>query len=75
MNPTQIQTVNVIRYNMGSILNVIAFPDTDEGNKEAEATFTDLAKQNGFLEEDIEVGLEDGYCEQGEFQIFIVHSE
>ena len=82
MNPTQIQymkgsiqTVNVIQYNKGSIWNVLSFPDTDEGNNEAEAAFTYLAKQNKFRDEDIEIGLEDGYCEQGEYQIFIVHSE
>jgi hypothetical protein len=79
--PTTVTTVNVIEipdtdHNGGIFLS--AFPDTPEGNQEAEALFTKLFDANTYFDEEekcsIEQALEDGYFEADKYYIAIVHS-
>ena len=71
----KLDTVNVIEYCDDSVLSIRSFQDDEEGNKEAEELFTKILKeQNRSIEDDIEVALEDGFSEQGNYQIFISHS-
>lgn len=69
-----IDTVNVIEYYDETIAGVVSFPDTTEGKEAAEELFELFATENGVSEEDIEIGLEDGYCEISSYQVFIIHS-
>jgi hypothetical protein len=70
----KVDTVNVIEYADDSILGVTSFTDNEEGNKEAEAIFRQVAKENGMEDVDAESFVEDGYFEQGTYQVFITHS-
>lgn len=69
-------TVNVIEVVDNSVVALHAFSDNEEGNKEAEAIFVTIVKENGddVSEAEMEVFLEDGYFEQGSYQTFLVHS-
>jgi hypothetical protein len=71
----QLQTVMVIEYTGSEIHSVRSFSEDKEGNKEAEALFVKLAKDNGMDDPDIDVCLEEGLFEEGDYQIFLVHSE
>lgn len=71
----QLQTVMVIEYTGGEILSVRSFSEDKEGNKEAEALFAKIAKDNGMDDTDLDACLEDGLFEEGDYQIFLVHSE
>jgi hypothetical protein len=73
----RLRTVNVIEYVGGAVAQVIAFPDNKEGNKAAEVLFRAMAKESGFLEREIAVGLEEGRLEnkRGTCQLFLVHSQ
>ncbi len=75
-----INTVNVIEY-YGEIRAVHAFSDNPEGNKQAEELFKKLAQKEfiltkrRFSDEEIEVGLEDGYLETNDdWKLYITHS-
>ena len=70
----QLQTVMVIEYTGGAIFSVRSFSEDKEGNKEAEALFVKLAKDNGMDDTDIDACLEDGLFEEGDYQIFLIHS-
>lgn len=69
-------TVNVTEYANDTILGIHSFSDDDEGNKEAEECFKRIIKESGHevTNEEMEVFLEDGYFEQGNYQVFITHS-
>ncbi len=71
----QLQSVNVIEYSSGAITSLRSFTEDKEGNKAAEALFQKLAKDNGMDDSDLDACLEDGLFEEGDYQIFIVHSE
>jgi hypothetical protein len=71
----QLQTVMVIEYTGGEIQSVRSFSEDKEGNKEAEALFVKVAKDNGMDDTDIDACLEDGLFEEGDYQIFLVHSQ
>ncbi len=73
----KVVTINVIEYHNDSVQQIFSFHENDEGVVEAEKLFTELARENGFSEEDIQVGLEDGYVDEQEgrsYQLFIAHS-
>jgi len=70
----KVDTVNVIEYADDTILGVTSFSEDDEGNKEAEAHFSKIAKEHGATEEDVDSFIEDGYHEQGTYQLFLCHS-
>ena len=67
--------VNVIEYVEDDITGVTSFSSDQAGNKEAEEHFAACAKENGALDEDIESFIEDGYFEQGNYQLFLIHSD
>ena len=71
----QLQTVMVIEYTGGAISSVRSFSEDKEGNKEAEALFVKLAKDNGMDDTDIDTCVEEGLFEEGDYQIFLIHSE
>ena len=70
-----VETVNVVEYADGATRAVYAFPDTEEGNKNAEEIFTLIAKENGMSDGDTADCIEDGIYEQGDYQVFLIHSE
>lgn len=68
-------TVDVIETLEGFPEQVISFPDNDQGNKEAEAIFVKMAKENGMKNDDKDHCLENGYYVCGEdYGVFIIHS-
>lgn len=72
----KIQTVNIVEYADDDLLGVTSYEDNEEGNKEAEAQFKQCVIENGadMSDEDAESFIEDGYFEQGNYQLFITHS-
>ena len=72
----KIKTVNVIEYVDDSIIGLTSFNDDQEGNQEAEAHYKIIVKEHDpeVTDEEMEVFLEDGYYESGEYQAFISHS-
>ena len=70
----QVKTVNVIEYADDDISGVTSFEDNAEGNAEAEARFRQCATENGCQEIDLDSFVEDGYYEQGTYQLFLTHS-
>ena len=72
----KLNTVNVIEYSDDNILGVVSFSDDDDGNKEAEAHFSSVIKENGneVTDEEIETFIEEGFYEQGDYQAFLTHS-
>ena len=81
----KVNTVNVIEYVNDAVLSIRSFVDDDvgegggEGNSEAEALFKKCIKENVIdgevaSDKEIEVCLEDGYFEQGDYQVFLTHS-
>ena len=71
---TRIKAVNVMEYADDDLLGITTFTDDEEGNKEAEDHFRKCAIENGCSTEDIDSFIEDGYFEQGTYQIFLSHS-
>jgi hypothetical protein len=71
-----LKTVNVIEYSEGEILGLASYPDTKEGNTDAEARFKDLIGENTGIrtEEDVAAALDDGYVEDGTYKVVIFHS-
>lgn len=74
-----LKTVNVIECTDGSnaeIVGLTSFPDTDEGNKDAEVLFEALIKETGVdpSDHDIEDAKENGIYEIGSGWIALVHS-
>lgn len=71
----KLNTVNVIEMADGSVVSLAAYPDTPEGNKEAEQWFKDVANENtGYGMEAIEESLDDGIVEDGTYSVLLVHS-
>ena len=71
----QMKTVNVIEYTGGAIISLRSFSEDKEGIKEAEALFEKVAKDNGMDDSDLDACLADGLFEEGDYQIFLTHSE
>jgi hypothetical protein len=70
----KIDTVNVIEMNDNDLISVQSFEESESGNKEAEVAFSKLALSKGSTQDEMEVWLEDGYYETGNFQLFLSHS-
>ena len=69
------QTVNVIELMGENNISVRAYEDTPEGNKNAEDIFTACIKENADVAEaDIPSYIEDGFFEEGDYRLFLVHS-
>ena len=71
------KTVNVIEISGDGddVLGLQAFPDTPEGNKEAEEAFASCLRENGPVAEDVvEAAIEEGYWEIGDYTVLLVHS-
>ena len=73
---SKVDTVNVIEYADDSVSGVVSFTETPEGNKEAEAWFTKLVKEDDdkATNDEMIVFLDDGWYEAGTYQIFLTHS-
>jgi len=89
MNNESLSTVNVIELLDGSVIQVIAFFDTIEGNEKAEKLFEQLLKEHNdpdweigkeytgpiFSAEDINEFIEDGvYDDDCGYSLRLVHS-
>jgi hypothetical protein len=72
----KLETVNVIEYADDDLLGISSFDNTPEGNAEAEARFKATLVELGdsLSDEDISSFVEDGYWEQGSYQLFLSHS-
>jgi hypothetical protein len=72
----KLQTVNVVESVDSTLSAIHSFSEDEEGNKEAEALFTKIAKENGFDDEDVEFGLEEGELtlDDTNYALFIIHS-
>ena len=73
---TAVSTVNVIEYANDTVMGIRSFTDNESGNKEAEKVYRSLIIEHDpdAIEHDIEMFLEDGYYEQGDYQVFLTHS-
>ena len=69
-----IKTVNVIEYGEDDLIGITSFEETPEGNVEAEAHFKTILEEQDVPADDIDSFVEDGYWEQGTYQIFLSHS-
>ena len=67
-------TVNVIEMVDGNIIGLISFSDNKKENIEAEKLFAKIALENDCKKRDIESYIEDGYYENGDYQLFLTHS-
>lgn len=72
----KIDTVNVVEYCDDDLVGIHSFDETSDGNIEAQECFASILKEHGsnFSPEDIESYIEDGYWEQGNYQLFLSHS-
>jgi len=70
----KLNTVNVFEHFGALPQNLHSFKDDKKGNKEAEALFTKLAKENGAVEAHIPSYIEDGIYESGDYSVFLIHS-
>jgi hypothetical protein len=70
----KLDTINVIEYVNDSVISVTSFTDDKLGNSEAEAIFRMVAMANGMNMNDADSFSEDGYFEQGTYQVFLTHS-
>jgi len=72
----RLDTVNIIEYAEDDLLSINSFDETSDGNIEAQECFTAILKEQGdnLTDADIESYIEDGYWEQGNYQVFISHS-
>ena len=70
------QTINVIEYANDEILQVKAYEDSPEGNEEAQTCFKTIIKEHTseVTDEELEGFIEEGYHEQGDYQLFLTHS-
>jgi hypothetical protein len=53
------------------VLGITSFSNDEEGIKEAEAHFSALAKEQGVEDSELDAFIEDGYYEQGDYQLFL----
>lgn len=78
----QIKTINIVEYIDACVQQVVAFPDTTEGNQEAETMFISFIETNSQNEDgtatmtpdEISACIADGIYEQGDYQVFLIHS-
>jgi hypothetical protein len=70
----QLDTVNVIEYFEGEIESVRSFSDDEEGLCQAKELFRHCARDNGFSEEVIEVGLVSNVLSRSGYQLSIIYS-
>jgi hypothetical protein len=70
---SQVKTVNVIEYASGTVQQIFSFVE-GTGNAKAEEMFIHLASGNGMDKTDTDDCLNDGLYEQGDYQVFLVHS-
>ena len=72
----KVYTINVIECANAIVQGITSFKDNKVGNKEAEMLFHELVKSSypETLDEEIEVCLDNGYFDQDNYMIFIVHS-
>jgi len=79
-NMKTLKTVNVqVVIGGGAVEETHSFPDTKEGNLEAELKFLELMKEKiwnigDYSEDDFEACLDDGYAKYGSNAILITHS-
>lgn len=73
----RVQTVNVIQMEDGSfsIPIINSYPDSESGNKEAEKFFTEVISLHNCSEDEIDIYIEAGKYEHGDYQAFLAHSE
>jgi len=73
---TAVSTINVIEYANDTVLGVRSFTDNESGNKEAEEVYRSIIKEHDpdSTIHEVEMFLEDGYYEQGDYQVFLAHS-
>ena len=73
----KLNTVNVIevRGDVFGIQSMASFTDDEEGNSLAEARFKSLVTENHKVSKaDIEVSIENGYFQEGEWIVLLTHS-
>lgn len=70
----KIDTVNVIEFADDDLIEINSYEENEEGNKSAEARFRQCATEHGCQEEDLDSFVEEGYYEQGTYQLFLAHS-
>ena len=73
----KVNTINVTEMADDAILGITSFSTDEEGKAEAEERFRFCVKENGenVTDEEIEDCIEDGYFEQGNYQVFITWSD
>lgn len=72
----KVNTVNVIEYADDAVFGIKSFSNDPEGIKEAEECFKEVIREHGdnVTEEEAENYIEDGWFEQGNYQVFLTHS-
>ena len=75
----KLNTVNVIEVVDNNVTEVFSYTDNKKGNKEAEAMFAKLGKENGMKDGDLEASIENGYWNDEDepanfYNVFITHS-
>ena len=70
------QTVNVIEYKADTVISLRAWNEDTEGNEIASNTFKDIIKEcdPDVPKAEIKDMLDEGFYEQGDYQLFLVHS-
>ena len=73
----KLKSINVTELADESVIGVHSFSTDEEGVKEAEECFKAVVKENGVdvTEQEMEEHIEDGYFEQGSYQVFLTWSE
>jgi hypothetical protein len=66
-------TINVIE-NVNGKITLTSYPDTKEGNENAEKLFMATARENGAEEIDLDSYIENGSYEHGTYSIYLVHA-
>ena len=71
-----IATVNVIEYSDDAVLGIRSFDDDEKGNSEAEEIYSSVIREHDpdVTESEMSLFIEDGYYEQGSYQVFLAHS-
>jgi len=69
-------TVNVIEMSYDDILQLVAFPETPEGNENAEKLFRAMVLENysDISTDDLDSYVEDGMFHKDSFSVLLVHS-
>lgn len=72
----KLQTVNVIRLDSGCLDSIYSFPDTPEGNREAESKFHALILDiyEAVDPVEIEAAIENGHFAEDRDEILLAHS-